>query len=500
MATLAAPIATSFISLTMFAWLTTAYLIGQAASQPLSGKLTDIYSRRSGILLSNLLFALGNLLCGVAANEWIMILGRVIAGLGGGGLNTISTLIGNDLVPSRKRGLWQGIGNLFWGVGNGLGGFFGGFVNDTVGWKPAFWLQVPLTIISMMMIWINYDCEDETHVRAVATKGKSAMSRVDYLGSLSLILSLVALLLGLTSGGNIVSWSHPVVLVSLPLAAVFAGIFIIIEDRVAEEPILPLRLLNDRTVLCSCLTCWFFNLTIYTTLFYLPVFYEIRNVSTRVSGAVLVSFSLSFSLGSLGAGAVILRTGRYRLLLQLTLVLLLIGTGLACTNSLTSPLWTPLIALFCVGISFGSMLTVTLIAFTTAVKIEDQAVVTSLSYIFRSTGSVLGLAFSSTIFQNVLVQALRSRLADEHADELARRLRDNIDAMKDLPQREQMLVRMSYIFSLRMVFAATVVFAVLALICGLLVKELPLRTTITKSNFSEIGQNDTIHCNGHEQP
>ena len=500
MATLAAPIATSFNSLTMFAWLTTAYLIGQAASQPLSGKLTDIYSRRSGIILSNVLFALGNLLCGVAANEWIMILGRVIAGLGGGGLNTISTLIGNDLVPSRKRGLWQGIGNLFWGVGNGLGGFFGGFVNDTVGWKPAFWLQVPLTIISMIMIWINYDCEDETHVRAVMTKGKSAISRIDFLGSLSLIVSLVALLLGLTSGGNIVPWTHPVVLVSLPLAAVFTGIFIVIEERVAQEPILPLRLLNDRTVLCSCLTNWFFSLTVYTTLFYLPVLYEIRNVSTRVSGAVLVSFSLSFSLGSLGAGAVILRTGRYRLLLQLTLVLLLIGTGLACTNSLTSPLWTPLIELFCVGISFGSMLTVTLIAFTSAVKIEDQAVVTSLSYIFRATGAVLGLAFSSTIFQNVLVQALRSRLADKHANELARKLRDDIDALKDLPKGDQMLVRMSYVLSLRVVFAATVVFAVLAMISGLLIKELPLRTTVGKSTVDENDQNSTTGGNGHEQP
>lgn len=498
MATLAAPIATSFNSLTMFAWLTTAYLIGQAASQPLSGKLTDIYSRRSGILLSNLLFALGNVLCGVAPNEWIMILGRVIAGLGGGGLNTISTLICNDLVLPRRRGLWQGIGNLFWGVGNGLGGFFGGFLNDTIGWKPAFWLQVPLTIISMIMIWINYDCEDETHVRSVAVKGKSAMSRVDFFGSLSLILTLVALLLGLTSGGNIVPWSHPIVLVSLPLAAVFAGIFIVVEEKVAQEPILPLRLLNDRTVLCSCLTNWFFNLAVYTTLFYLPVFYEIRNVSTRASGAVLVSFSLSFSLGSLGAGAVILRTGRYRLLLQLTLVLLLIGAAVACTNSLTSPLWTPLIELFCVGISFGSMLTVTLVAFTSAVKIEDQAVVTSLSYIFRSTGSVLGLAFSSTIFQNVLVQALRSRLADSHANELARRLRDSIDALKDLPFEDQLLARMSYILSLRAVFASTVVSAVLALICGLLVKELPLHTTVTKSDAGEDGQNGTTNCNGHE--
>ena len=131
MATLAAPIATSFNSLSLLAWLATAYLIGQAIIQPLSGKLTDIFSRSSGLVFGNCLFALGNLICGLAEAEWTMILGRVLAGVGGGGLTIMSTIIASDLIPVRERGLWQGIGNVFWGLGNGLGGIFGGYINDT---------------------------------------------------------------------------------------------------------------------------------------------------------------------------------------------------------------------------------------------------------------------------------------------------------------------------------------------------------------------------------
>jgi predicted MFS family arabinose efflux permease len=85
-ATLAAPISTSFNSLSLLSWLASSYLIANAACQPISGRLTDIFSRRSGLVVSNVLFAIGNLMCGVAGSEWTMIAGRVVAGMGGGGM------------------------------------------------------------------------------------------------------------------------------------------------------------------------------------------------------------------------------------------------------------------------------------------------------------------------------------------------------------------------------------------------------------------------------
>ena len=84
-ATLSAPISTSFNSLTLLSWVASAYLIANAACQPISGRLTDIFSRRTGLVVSNILFAVGNLMCGLAQTEWTMIAGRVVAGMGGGG-------------------------------------------------------------------------------------------------------------------------------------------------------------------------------------------------------------------------------------------------------------------------------------------------------------------------------------------------------------------------------------------------------------------------------
>ena len=114
-ATLSGPISSEFGSMSVMSWLAASYLVANAASQPLSGRLTDIFGRGPGLVVCNLLFALGNLICGMARTESTIITGRVIAGIGGGGLMSISTFLGSDLVPLRKRGIYQGIGNLSYG-------------------------------------------------------------------------------------------------------------------------------------------------------------------------------------------------------------------------------------------------------------------------------------------------------------------------------------------------------------------------------------------------
>ena len=115
MATLSGPVASEFRSLSLLSWLATAYLVANAACQPLSGRLTDVFGRGPGLVFSNALFAAGNLICGLAGGERVMIFGRVVAGVGGGGLMSISTFLASDLVPLRKRGVVQGIGNIAYG-------------------------------------------------------------------------------------------------------------------------------------------------------------------------------------------------------------------------------------------------------------------------------------------------------------------------------------------------------------------------------------------------
>ena len=130
------------------------YLIALAVIQPLSGKLTDIFGRRAGLLFSCVFFAVGNAIRGVARSTSVIILDRAAAGIGGRGLNTVSTYVGNDLIPLRSRGLVQRLGMVIYGARIGLGGVVGRSINEMLGWRWAFLILVPFTMLTALGVWL----------------------------------------------------------------------------------------------------------------------------------------------------------------------------------------------------------------------------------------------------------------------------------------------------------------------------------------------------------
>lgn len=464
-ATLSAPISTSFNSLSLLSWLASAYLIANAALQPLSGRLTDILSRRTGLIFSNIFFALGNLICGLAQEEWVIILGRVVAGMGGGGLTAISTFVASDLVPLRKRGVWQGFGNICYGIGAGLGGIFGGWINDTWGWRMAFLIQVPLVIASGILVAFVVKVP-------VKVTAESPWKRIDFLGATTLVIALVLLLLGLNSGGNQVPWMSPLVLTTLPLSAIFLALFIYIEDRIASEPVIPVRLLLDRTVLSACLTNWFTTMTLYALLFYGPIYFQAKGMSTTQAGLRLIPQAIGSSIGSLGVGLVMRRTGRYYLLNVGIEGIFVLACALVATFTLSTPAWQPFLYLLLAGIGYGGMLTITLLALIAAVTHKDQAVITSASYAFRSTGSTIGITIASAVFQNILKMRLWARFGDrEDAGDAIKRIRDSFDEIGKLPAGWREGVMESYMDALRGVFGTACGLAVIGALISLGMRE-----------------------------
>ena len=473
-ATLSAPISDSFNSLSLLSWLASAYFISTAAFQPLSGRLTDIFGRRNGLICSNILFAAGNLICGLATEEWVMILGRVVAGMGGGGLTAISTFVGSDLVPLRRRGVWQGFGNISYGVGAGVGGVFGGWINDTWGWRKAFLIQVPLTVISGLIISFTVKIP-------IKESEKSTIKRIDFLGAFTLITALVLLLLGLNSGGNLVPWNHPLIYASLPLSFVSLLAHIYIEDKRATEPIIPVRLLLNRTVLSACLTNWFFSMTTLATLFYGPLYFQVRGYSATEAGARMVPQSLGIAVGSVCTGLMMRWTGRYYIL-SVCIVCISIGANIMTSSfTLTTASWVALIAFFLVGIGYAGTLTTTLLALISAVDHNDQAVVTSASYVFRSTGSAIGITIGSAVFQNILKLRLWARLGGQDgAAEVIRKLRDSLDEINRLPMGQRAVVRDVYMEALRGVFLTLLGISVLGALVSLAMRENTLHRNLAR--------------------
>ncbi|KAF4336570.1 major facilitator superfamily transporter [Fusarium beomiforme] len=476
-ATLSVPISNTFGSLTLVSWLGSSYLIANAACQPLSGRLTDIFSRRSGLVVCNLLFGVGTCMCGIATSKWILLAGRVVAGMGGGGLNAITAFVASDLVPLRKRGVVQGFVHICYGVGAGLGGLFGGWINDLWGWRTAFLCRVPLIAISTILVSITLKNNPSK------PSHKSRLSRVDFSGAFTLSLTLILLLLGLNSGGNLVAWSHPLVLVSVSLSVVAAGSFVLVESKWAEEPIIPMHLLFDQTVLSACLMNWLVTMVLFMATYYVPVFFQVNGFSTTAAGLRLVPQSVGTALSSLTCGFIMKRTGRYRLLGMAVIACSALGFLGLSTMVIETP--TPLVLLFVflVGVGYGGMLSVTLLATVAAVSHEEQAVATSANYAFRSMGSTIGVTIASVVYQYLLQHGLRHRFGSyEGSAEVIKRLLDSLDELKHLPDGWTKGVFEAYEIALRGVFLSGLGVSVWGLIAASFIKEHRLHNTISRAD------------------
>ncbi|KAI0537803.1 major facilitator superfamily domain-containing protein [Xylaria digitata] len=474
-ATLSAPISSEFHSLSLLPWLASAYLISNAACQPISGRLTDIFGRGPGLVFSNIMFAAGNLICGLAPSAKIMIFGRVVAGIGGGGLMTISTFLGTDLVPLRNRGIIQGIGNICYGTGAMLGGVFGGFINDNSswGWRLAFLIQVPPVLVSAGLV---------AYLVRIPPKvsGKSYLARIDFIGAFLLVSFLVLLLLGLNAGGNLVPWIHPLPLTTLPSSLVALMFFITWEYR-ATQPIIPVRLLFDRTVFTACITNLLCCMLQFQALFYIPLYLQTHGVSAAGAGLVLLFSSLGVSICSVSAGYIMKKTGRYVLLGTFAVSLQLTASIILTTLRQDSPIWPLRIVFFLLGSGQGGMLTVTLLACLAAIDHSHQATITSATYAFRSVGSTVGITIGSAIYQNVLMDRLWERFGDlPGAAEEIKRIRDDIDELNHLPEGWHDGVAASFQEAFQSLWFTLVGLAALAVISVSLMKQHTLHSTLSR--------------------
>ncbi|SGY20970.1 BQ5605_C016g08178 [Microbotryum silenes-dioicae] len=321
-ASLVTDISASFESSNQASWLGTSYLLSTACFTPLYGRLADIIGRRYSALLALSLFLVGTALCGLAPT---INLRRLVAGMGGGGLMAISSIVASDLVPLKKRALVQGIANLFFGAGSGLGGPMGGLISDWAGWRVAFLAQVPLLVASLAMVFwkVRY---------RVPGQGKSKremLRRIDYMGSITLIIA----------NNEALPWSHPLVWSLLTVAIVFAVLFVLVEKYWAFEPVMPLRILMTRNGLSVAFANFCMSFVTFSILYFYPAFFEvIKGLSASQAGAHLLPNSIALSCGSLFAGWYIRHTGRYYNLIAVTSFLPILALVSAMTlNEHRSP-------------------------------------------------------------------------------------------------------------------------------------------------------------------
>ncbi|KAF9569492.1 vacuolar amino acid permease [Agrocybe pediades] len=471
-ATLLTPIGSEFNASNQSSYIGTAYLLSVCCFTPLYGRLADILGRKGAMLVALSLFGSGTIFCGMAPSMNALIAARAVAGMGGGGVMTVSSIAVTDFIPLKQRGLYQGVANILFGLGAGLGGPLGGWINDTLGWRSAFYMQTPILLFSFVLVAtkVNIKLPDEVQNQRLSDK----LRRIDYLGSLTLVGAVGCLLLGFSlKTTEEMAWSDPIIVVLLALSVIFSFSFVMVEKHWAPFPVMPLRLITKRTPLAVSLSNLFMSMSAFSMLYNAPLYFEaVRLNSAAEAGLHLLPHSFAISTGSVFAGWIMRRTGK---LYTLTLVSALLSIYAMVSASLWSEsssqfhLWVDLIPQ---GFGMASFITSTLIAMIVGVYKEDMAVATGITYLFRTTGQVLGVSLSGAILQAVLLQKLRERITGPDAAQVTGYVRRH--AAEIIPTLEPTLRKAavdSYADALRVVFIFQAALSTLGFLACLPIQE-----------------------------
>lgn len=398
------PVITSYFNSSNSAsWLSTAFLLTSTAFQPLLARVSDTIGRRPIYLFSLIMFILTTLWCALAQSIGSFIAARAFCGLGAGGVLAMGSILTNDLVPIEIRGNYQAYINLFFGLGQACGAAFGGFLCDTLGWRWTFGIQVPMQLI--ILVAAIFIMPDTLGPNLAKHSDKSILQHIktfDLLGSLLLTMSVAFMILGLNLGGNVLSWKHPFVIISL-IVSVIAGFFLLRVEGKHARPVMPLAMLFTAPRGNLVFSNLFSAIGSNTIIFNAPLYFQaIKLDSASQSGFRMAAPSLAIMVCGVSSGFIMTYTRRMKELIVGGSLIALVGA--ICLTSMWDGIPTWLATVFVVPVSTGlgfSFPSTSLAVLATSTQ-EDQAVMTSTLSLFRSLGAVFGVAISSLIVQNAL--------------------------------------------------------------------------------------------------
>ncbi|MFL5777563.1 MAG: MDR family MFS transporter [Chloroflexota bacterium] len=372
-----------------YTWVVTIYLLTSTVSVPIWGKLSDLYGRKPILMIGITIFLIGSALSGLSQEMWQLVLFRGIQGLGAGSLFPIALAVIGDLFTPQERGKYQGLFGLVFGVAFLLGPGLGGFLTDTFSWHAIFYVNIPIGLVALGVIWRLLP-----NIRHAERAGK-----IDYVGVATLILGLVPILIGLTVAETS-GFADPVVWAWIAGGLVFLGIFILVERR-AVEPVIPLHLFRNRTFSASMVSIFFATFGFGALIIFLPFYFLIvEGTSATESGYRFLPFMFGLILSSIASGQIVSRTGRYKPVILVGLVVLIVGQVLMTQlrvgvddNVLAA--W-----MFVAGLGVGPVFAVFTIVVQNAVPFQELGAATSDLTLFRQIGTTVGIAAAYSLFRN----------------------------------------------------------------------------------------------------
>ncbi|KAE8146807.1 MFS general substrate transporter [Aspergillus avenaceus] len=446
-------------------WLSTAFLLTSTAFLPLFGRVSDTFGRKPVYLFAIAIFFFTTAWCGMAQSIGSFIAARAFCGLGAGGVFSMGMILSSDLVRLEYRGVYQSYINLCLGVGGCLGLAFGGFLCDHVGWRGAFFVQLPFIFVYFLVAaWTTPADLGLKRAKAERQSFGQLMRSIDLVGSFILVVGVTALIMGLNLGGNVFSWSHPLVVSSLVLSLILAVIFVRYERHV-ERAVMPISLLSKQPRANLIFGNFFGSISVNTMIFNAPLYFQaVKLASPTDSGLRLVASTLAVTVSSVSTGFLITWSRRLKPTVIIGDVFLLLGGLAAGTMGMATP---DAVAMICVslsslgqGFSFPSLM-VSVLATSDQ---DEQAVATTTLGLWRNLGSVMGVATSSWIFQNTLYYKLEEMVTGPEKDSVIFLVRKSVQAIAKLDPMHQEQVIGAYAAALRLTFFSAAIWAALMLL------------------------------------
>ncbi len=394
-----------------FPWLFSIYLLTQAVTVPIYGKLADIFGRKPVMFFGIAVFLLGSVLCGVAWSMPALIIFRALQGIGAGAVQPMSITMVGDLYSVEERARVQGYVASVWGISAVIGPTLGGLFSEYVSWRWIFFINLPLGAIAAWMLARRFK-ERVTH----------SSHQIDYAGATLLTAGSSLLILGLLEGGVAWGWASVPSLVIFAVGAVLVAAFVIVERR-AAEPILPLWVFRHRTLTGGNLVGLGVGALMIGLSSYVPTFAEgVLGTGALVAGFALAALTVGWPLAATLSGRLYMRIG-FRDTALIGSVLVVAGAVLCALLGQNAKVWMVAGACFVVGAGLGLASSPTMVAIQSVVGWERRGVVTATNMFCRSIGSAVGAAALGAISNATLAD----RFAHPPAS-LAGKLPNSVDA------------------------------------------------------------------------
>ncbi|MBT2369502.1 MFS transporter [Streptomyces sp. ISL-10] len=454
-----------------YTWVVTASLLAMTATTPLWGKLADLFPKKLLVQISLIIYVAGSVVAGLSQNAGMLIVCRVVQGIGVGGLSALAQIVMAAMISPRERGRYSGYLGATFAVATVGGPLLGGVITDTdwLGWRWCFYVGVPFAVIALIVLQ-----------KTLKLPFVKRQVRVDWSGAFLISAAVSLLLVWVTFAGDKYDWVSWQSCAMVGGSVVLGALFLLVEAR-ASEPIIPLRLFRNRTITLASLASLFVGVAMFAgTVFFSQYFQLARDKSPTMSGVMTIPMIGGLFLSSTVSGQIITRTGHWKAWLVGGGVLVTAGLGLLGTIRYDTDYWQIALFMAVMGLGIGMMMQNLVLCTQNQVAPADLGAASSVVTFFRSLGGAIGVSALGAVMANRVTHYVKDGLAELGPQGAALGHGGtgggSIPDLDALPAPIRTVMETAYGHGVADVFLYSAPFALLAFLVTLFIKEVALKS------------------------